>query len=115
MHRMLHRASWLAWGCRCMLDAHPPLLCCRCRAWEQGTPLASLFRRYEADLQRLAAERGQLEEESCQLARLLAAADLERLAGGDGTALKLDGLVDLFLRCKAHESGMWRWSMYFSA
>lgn len=38
--------------------------------------------RYEEDLQRLAAERGRLEEESGQLARLLAAADLERLAGG---------------------------------
>jgi hypothetical protein len=60
----------------------PSLAACRCRAWEQHSPLAPLFRRYEEELQRAEADRQRLQAESAQLAGLLAAADIERLSGG---------------------------------
>lgn len=53
----------------------------RCRAWEQQSPLAALFRRCDEDLQRAEAEGASLAEENRQLAALLAEADLERLQG----------------------------------
>jgi hypothetical protein len=60
----------------------PSLAACRCRAWEQQSPLAPLFRRYEEELQRAEADRQRLQAESAQLAGLLAAADVARLSGG---------------------------------
>lgn len=53
----------------------------RCRAWEEGSPLAQLFQRGEAELQREQARGRRLEGENRQLAALLAEADLERLTG----------------------------------
>lgn len=59
-----------------------PTPCRRCRAWEQQTPLAPLFRRQEEELARAHAQADRLVQENAQLAALLADADLARLAGG---------------------------------
>lgn len=60
---------------------HVTVLLDRCRAWEQGLPLAQLFQRADDELQREQAKGLRLEEENRQLAALLADADLDRLTG----------------------------------
>lgn len=72
-------------------------MCRRCRAWEEQSPLPTLFRRYEEEVQRLQAQCQRLEEESEQLARLLAEADLERLSGAGAVAAGLVWGVGLAL------------------
>ena len=52
---------------------------CRCRAWEQQSPLASIFQRCEDEVARLQAQCRRLEAEGVQLAAALAAADLDRV------------------------------------